>query len=483
MKIKHFIFAFIAGIIGGVGAFYGLSEIEKVNNKNQSGQIVENTSNKIDFKNNNTQYSPQLPDINFTQAAELSLSSVVHITTSYNQANYSVYDYLFGNSNPSSYSTISTTGSGVIISADGYIVTNNHVINQSENIKVVLNDKRSYTAQLIGTDKATDLALLKIEENNLPYIKYGNSDDLKIGEWVLAVGNPFNLNATVTAGIVSAKARNINIHKEQYGIESFIQTDAAVNPGNSGGALVNTKGELVGINTAIASKTGSYIGYSFAIPVSIVNKIADDLKAFGEVQRAYLGISMADIDAELAQRKNIKNIQGVYVAKVFAESAAYHAGIQEGDILLSLGNKTINSSSELMEQLSKYRPGDTLSVHVKRANQNLNPSVILQNKYGNTRILKPEMIDYFNASFENLTQAEKNRYRINYGVKVKQVFNGVFKANQIPVGFILLSINNQPVNSPEEIKPIIEQFQNKEVIVEGIHQNGRLRRYRIQINV
>ena len=258
------------------------------------------------------------------------------------------------------------SGSGVIISEDGYIVTNNHVIDKAQVIQVVLNDKREFTATLVGTDPNTDIALLKIDATGLPVIPMGNSDELKVGEWVLAVGNPFNLTSTVTAGIVSAKARNINILNADMKIESFIQTDAAVNPGNSGGALVNTRGELVGINTAIASQTGSYTGYSFAVPTSIVQKVVSDIRAYGAVQRAILGVVMQEITPALQRERNLSTLQGVYVVQLLEGGAAQHAGIQEGDVITQVDAAQIKSSADLQEQIARHHPGDTVTVTVLR---------------------------------------------------------------------------------------------------------------------
>ncbi|MBO7259592.1 MAG: trypsin-like peptidase domain-containing protein, partial [Paludibacteraceae bacterium] len=278
-------------------------------------------------------------------------------------------------------------GSGVIISNDGYIVTNNHVIDRADMIQVVLNDKRTYTAQLVGTDPTTDIALLKIEADSLPTITFGDSDMLKVGEWVLAVGNPFNLTSTVTAGIVSAKARNINILNAAMKIESFIQTDAAVNPGNSGGALVNIQGRLVGINTAIASETGSYAGYAFAVPTSIVQKVVEDLKQHGTVQRAILGVQIADITDRLAKDRNIHTLAGAYVNSVMELSAAHMAGITEGDIITHVNNSPIKTVAELQEQIGRHRPGDEITITLLRNNTSITLPVTLQNRQGTTEIL------------------------------------------------------------------------------------------------
>ena len=323
--------------------------------------------------------------VDFTKAAEMSVGAVVHVKTKYNvygrqQYVDPFYQFFFGRPQQQQpQAQAQASGSGVILSEDGYIVTNNHVIAQANEIEVVLNDKRSFPAQLIGTDPNTDIALLKIEATGLPTLEMGNSDDLKVGEWVLAVGNPFNLTSTVTAGIVSAKARNINILDADMKIESFIQTDAAVNPGNSGGALVNTRGELVGINTAIASQTGSYAGYAFAVPTSIVQKVVADLRQYGSVQRALLGIRMLDITADVQQYYGLNSLEGVYIAEVVTGSAAEKGGVLEGDVIVAMDGININSSSELQEKIARKNPGDEVTLTVLRNSKRLDLRVKLTN--------------------------------------------------------------------------------------------------------
>ncbi len=321
--------------------------------------------------------------LDFTEAAERSIHAVVHIKTKINQQYYSnpFSDFFFG-TQPRQYNQITplASGSGVIVSDDGYIVTNYHVIRDASIIDVMLNDKREYEAKVIGYDEMTDIALLKIDEKGLPFLLYGNSDNIKIGQWVLAIGNPFNLTSTVTAGIVSAKARNINIISK-YGIEAFIQTDAAVNPGNSGGALVNTDGELVGINTAIASNTGSYAGYSFAIPVNIVKKVIADLIKYGKVQRAFIGASIVDLDADISKYLNISQTEGVYIYDVNPDGAAGKAGIKKGDIISSINGEKIKSLPQLQEQLAKYRPNDVIDIIVLRNNKSISYKVKLDDNF------------------------------------------------------------------------------------------------------
>ncbi len=311
-------------------------------------------------------------NLDFTAAAEMSVNAVVHVKTTYQSQQYNsdpLIDFFFGRPMQPETRMTQASGSGVVISHDGYIVTNNHVIDKARQIQVVLNDKRTYLATLVGTDPNTDIALLKIDENDLPYLNFGNSDSLQVGEWVLAIGNPFNLTSTVTAGIVSAKARNINIINADMKIESFIQTDAAVNPGNSGGALVNTRGELVGINTAIASQTGSYSGYSFAVPAAIVNKVVSDLKLYGTVQRGLMGVQIMDITSDLKQRMHLTTMQGVFVANVISNSAAAKAGLQVGDVITAIDGKTIDGTAQLQEAVGQHRPGDIIEVRYIRNGQ------------------------------------------------------------------------------------------------------------------
>ena len=328
----------------------------------------------------------------FTEAAERSIHAVVHVTSKYNLENDDyyknpIYNWLFGETDRQPRVSF---GSGVIISEDGYIVTNYHVVEESDEIQVVLNDKRTFTAELVGTDPSTDIALLKLESTNLPYISFGNSDILKVGEWVLAVGNPFNLTSTVTAGIVSAKARNINILRDQsnYPIESYIQTDAAVNKGNSGGALVDLKGELVGINSAIISPSGSYSGYSFAIPVNLVKKVVDDIMKYGEVQRAVLGVEIRDVNSYDLENFNLDKIEGILIIGVSKDGAAKDAGIKEGDVIIKINNIKVNSTAELTEQIGKYHPGEKVYVTIKRDNKRKQFNVLLRNMHGNTKIVK-----------------------------------------------------------------------------------------------
>lgn len=444
-----------------------------------------------------TNYQSQrgsLPD--FTVAAENSVHAVVHIKSiatasqSSRSSQMDMFEWFFGDRGlrPRQQQPKQQVGfgSGVIISSDGYIVTNNHVIDGSDQIEVTMNDKRSFKAKLVGTDPNSDIALLKIEEKNLPVIPFGNSDELKVGQWVLAVGNPFNLTSTVTAGIVSAKARNINIISADMKIESFIQTDAAVNPGNSGGALVNTNGELVGINTAIASNTGNYAGYSFAVPVSIVAKIVADLKLYGSVQRAVLGVSIQDVTAEMAQDKKLETLEGVYVAAVSDRSSAKEAGIQEGDIITHINTHPVKSVAELQEQVSRFSPGDKIKVALVRGKDKKVMSVTLKNRQGNTSITKTEGVSILGAAFKNADQPTLQRLGISAGVEVTGVTDGKFKDNNIRKGFIILKVNNEIVRSVEQLESITADLQrsasDQAMFIVGVYPNGKISYYAIDLS-
>lgn len=425
-----------------------------------------------------------LPD--FTGAASNTVHAVVHIKTEY-QRKSSVYDYFFdfrdffGNGGQQGTpAPIEASGSGVIISPDGYIVTNNHVVAESDKVSVTLNDKRTYNATIVGTDPSTDLAVIKIDAKDLPYLLYGNSDNLQIGEWVLAVGNPFNLTSTVTAGIVSAKARNINILGSPDGssIESFIQTDAAVNRGNSGGALVNTNGELVGINAAIASGTGYYSGYSFAIPVNIVRKVAGDLMEFGTIQRGYLGVSIRELDSELAIQEGIAEIRGVFVADVTESGAAKNAGIRSGDIILNIEGIAVNSTSELLELVGQHRPGDKINLAVKRGGKDMNFDVTLKNRDGNVSLVKREEIDIqsvLGASFTPVPEKLMMELDLESGVQVTSLGDGKLKNAGVRQGFIIIRVDGKNVQNSDDLASLLAGKKGG-VLIEGIYPN-RTRAY------
>jgi len=425
--------------------------------------------------------SVQGPD--FIQAAEISVNAVVHVKTlTQDVTNNLAYDPFFHfYFNQPQQRIQQGSGSGVIISKDGYIVTNNHVINGATKIEVTLNDKRTYPAELVGADPQTDVALLKIKESDLPFLNYGNSDFVKVGEWALAVGNPFNLTSTVTAGIISAKGRNINAFendpsKEMFPIESFIQTDAAVNPGNSGGALVNTNGELIGINTAIASQTGSYAGYAFAIPVNIVKKIVADIIEFGAVQRAFIGVSIRDIDAKFAKEQKLNILNGVYVNGLGQGGSAEDAGIKIGDVITHIEEASIKNVPELQEQVGKFRPGDKINVKVLRDNNELTILVTLKNKDGNFGFIRKESkevasIQSLGASFESLTRDELKNLGITNGLRINKLGAGKLASAGIKQGFVITSIDRKKVNTVQELETYLQEKVGG-VLIEGVYPNG-----------
>lgn len=379
-------------------------------------------------------------------------------------------------------------GSGVILSSDGYIVTNNHVIDGAERLEVTLNDNQNFNATVVGSDPSTDLALIKIDAKDLPVIPIGDSDNLKIGEWVLAVGNPFGLTSTVTAGIVSAKARSISsaTHQRSMGIESYIQTDAAVNPGNSGGALVNLRGELVGINTAIYSQTGNYAGYSFAIPTSIVKKIMADIKEYGTVQRAVLGISYQEVTPQLAKEKNLSVNQGLYVASVSDQSAAMEAGIKEGDVITAMNGQPTNNSANLLEQMSQHSPGDVISLTYLRDGKQHTAKVTLYNSQGSTKITKVKSLADLGCAFKKPSDETLKSLRLSSGLQVTGLKDGKFKDAGIKDGFIIVEVNNQRVRSTEEIDNIYTSIMKSNdtdqvMFITGFYPTGKKMYYAVDL--
>jgi Do/DeqQ family serine protease len=410
----------------------------------------------------------------FIQASELSRPCVVYIKVLSTGRQESPFGWdpffdFFGNIGP-----VSSSGSGVIISSDGYIVTNSHVVENAEKIEVILNNnKRSYTGIIVGRDPSSDLALVKIEAKNLPFINFGNSDALPVGGWVLAVGNPFNLTSTVTAGIVSAKGRNINLVQNQFPIESFIQTDAAINPGNSGGALVNTDGELVGINTAIFSKTGSYSGYGFAIPANIVKKVVKDIRDFGYVQRAFIEADVVDIDERVLSKLEDENVNGVYVRVVVEDGNADKAGIKAGDLIIKVNGHEIDSRAVFDEQLAYHRPGEEVTMTIKRGAVIKDVKVTLTNQRGTTSLEKSKSYhsDYLGADLEEITKLEKEKYGVTSGYRVFNITNGQIRRMNLPDGFIITAFNNKSYADPASLIRAMEGATGK-IIVEGIHPNG-----------
>ena len=464
-------FAFVSGILGAF-TFHVIMPKRVVLQQALTAQPTETR----DLSNVNYQKVLATSE-DFVKASQIATPCVVFIKTISQQPQMSTdpfFDFwsnmdFFGRRGP-----VTSSGSGVIISKDGYIVTNLHVVKDADQIEVITNNnKHSYKAKLIGSDASTDLALIKIEAANMQNIVFGNSDDIKIGEWVLAVGNPFNLTSTVTAGIVSAKGRNINIVNSRFPIESFIQTDAAINPGNSGGALVNTNGELVGINTAIASNTGSYNGYGFAIPVNIVQKIVKDLIEFNEVQRGFTGLEVKDIDAALANKLNINDNLGVYVVSVLAEGPSDAAGVKAGDLIIKVNEKPIDSKAIFDEQISYTRPGDKVKLTLLRLGKETELYIKLINRDGNTAIMRKNTVTSasLGADFQPVSKVECERYGIKAGIKVSNIRGGKFRQMNIPEDFIITSFNKKEYSNAEEFIKDFDKTRGQ-LLIEGLYSNG-----------
>ncbi len=410
-----------------------------------------------------TNISSAVPS-NFVSAAESVTPAVVNIrATAGNNA-----DYWWGNSSGAS------TGSGVIVSSDGYIVTNNHVIESATNIEVTTNDKRIYEAELIGFDSSTDIALIKIKEKNLPFLEMADSDASKIGEWVLAVGNPFNLTSTVTAGIISAKGRNIEILEGRDAIESFIQTDAVVNPGNSGGALVNLNGNLIGINTAIITKSGRYEGYSFAVPSNLVRKVIRDLKEYGKVQRGYLGVDITDVNAQIAERLSLKAVEGIYISRVRSQSGAEEGGLKKGDVITRVNGNKVKSVPELQEQIARLRPGNSVNIGYIREGALRKATIQLKDQYNLTTITKKSdsrnLLADLGFQMRNLTGDEKRRLKLS-GVKVLSVTKNskIGRTNMDP-NYIITKVNEERVETVEDVLNAIKKATGK-IMLEGVYED------------
>ena len=431
--------------------------------------------------------------VDLTGAAENSIHAVVHIKstklgrTQVVQQMPDLFDFFFGDGTGRQQQIRTQPrvgfGSGVIISKDGYIVTNNHVIDGADEIDVKLNDNREFKGKLIGTDPNTDLALVKIEGDDFPTIPIGDSDALKVGEWVLAVGNPFNLTSTVTAGIVSAKARTLGVYNG--GVESFIQTDAAINQGNSGGALVNVRGELVGINAVLSSPTGAYAGYGFAIPTSIMTKVVGDLKEFGTVQRAILGISGHDLGDERTKEKDLGVVEGVYVAEVTDGSGAKAAGIEPGDVVIKIAGKKVHNMAELQENIAKYRPGDKVEVSIVRDKKEKNLNVTLKNMQGNTEVVKKFDLDMLGAAFKPIDDDMKRHLGVSYGLQVTGLEKGKLADAGIKKGFIILKVNGVKMTSEEDLAEVLKeanQSPERVLFISGYYTSGRRANYAVELS-
>lgn len=503
--MKKFGLTLLTAFVGGAMALGGYKVVESKYASNMSfedKQKVYFASNRLTPAASTLSSAGQ---VDFTEAAAAVTPAVVYIRTTYtSQANdqqsqmQQMFGEMFGQRVRPQNTPQMASGSGVIISPDGYIVTNNHVVEKAEKIEVVTNDHQSFKAKVIGTDPSTDLALIKIEGNNLPIVKLGNSDNVKVGEWVLAVGNPFKLTSTVTAGIVSAKGRNIGIignedqeenqnpfGRTQYqeqprlnkAIESFIQTDAAINPGNSGGALVNTNGELIGINSAIASHTGSYEGYGFAIPINLAKKVLDDIEKYGAVKRGYVGISFKELDQDAAAQLHIDRTVGLYVDQVVPGGGAAQAGIQKGDIITKVEGNKVYESSDLQERVGRLQPGDKIKIGVLRGNEEKDFSVTLKADIPAPKVAvsksASELYNKLGASFKPLSPAEKAKFHVNAGVVITQVRDGgVFDVAEVPVGSVITAINRRPVASVDDFDRVLSNISGSTIVFSGYYPDG-----------
>ena len=493
-----------SALLGGGVALGGYKILEPAPNTYQTAAADPNVRYTSEMRS-----SPYVvPEgLNFVAAAAAVTPAVVHVMTEYaaspaDQRQGQMDPFLrqfFGDQmeqfqgqmppgHPQTQGGGQGSGSGVIIAANGYIVTNNHVIDKASKIEVVLDDKRKYEAELVGTDPSTDLAVLKVKADNLPFIKYGNSDDVKVGQWVLAVGNPFNLNSTVTAGIISAKGRNINIlrREDNMGIESFLQTDAVVNPGNSGGALVNLSGDLIGINSAIASHSGSgaFEGYAFAIPSSIASKVVDDLLKYKVVQRALLGVNIREVDAALASEKKLNTLSGVYIVGLSKTSAGAEAGLKQGDVITQINGVAVNTSSQLQEQVARFRPGDQIKVSYLRSGTPAATTATLRNATGTTAVVREEpvsaVVKYKGIILSPVSAREQNTLGIVGGAKISGVRNSDLAQTGIADGFIITRIDKTIVGKPADVKALLENAENSSgVLVEGVYPDGRKAYYPI----
>ena len=500
MKTFKLVLGFL--LVSLLSASVAIGTYSYLNKKNEN-HSSDHSFNQSGFRT--VGYATAAENTDFTYAAEQTVNAVVHIKSVTrpsergrgNRGGYAnPFDFFFGDDNPYSqpYQRQPQVGfgSGVIISNDGYIVTNNHVIDGADEIEVTTNDDQVYKAKLVGNDDLIDIALLKIEGKDFHALPFGDSDLLKVGEWVLAVGNPFNLTSTVTAGIVSAKERNqafygYNSRRSQQKIESYIQTDAAVNPGNSGGALVNTRGELVGINTALYSETGNFVGYSFAIPINIVKKIVSDIKQYGIVQRAMLGISYRELPEIKANDPDIYNKlkvnDGVYVAEFSSNSASLKAGMQIGDVITAINNAKVKTGQDLKAKLSSHSPGDKIAVQVQRGDAVKNFTIELKNDQGTTEIITQKVPkNLLGASFKELSKETKDRLGINYGIEVTDITNGKLRSAGIRNGFIILSANDKRITSQADLESIVESVMKKDpddrgLYIKGFNPNSRKMEY------
>lgn len=504
INTKISLFAFGAAVLGSATTLFALRTSPESGLNTDQQIIAKNTTGGNGKFITVAEHSAVETD--FTKAAESTINGVVSIksyavpkgySSSGNPFSDPFFEFFFGQPRQQQRQPQQQQkeqplglGSGVIISEDGHIVTNNHVIDGAERLEITLNDNRTFNATVVGTDPMTDLALIKIDAEGLPVIPFGDSDALKVGEWVLAVGNPFGFTSTVTTGIVSAKARSISQAERgrRMGIESYIQTDAAVNPGNSGGALVNLQGELIGINTAIYSQTGNYAGYSFAIPSSMVMKVMTDIKQYGTVQRAVLGVAYQELIPEIAKEHDITAVNdGLYVAEVTENGAADKAGLKAGDVITAIDGHATHNSAQLMEQLNRYRPGDKISVTFYRDNKKQTVNVTLLNNQGSTKIVQPVTFTALGAKFKKPSEDLMKQLKIKYGVQVTDLSDGNLKKAGVKDGFIILDINNSRVNSSDDVEKIYNAIMessdeyDKVMFITGIYPSGKKVYYAVDL--
>lgn len=496
MKMKQILGTVAISAVTTLAVIWGYGKLSN-NNHIYGGQSTETVPSNYKLAGFTDGGTPPTGAVDFTQAAAASIPTVVHIKTKTNAKQVTnnlpktqrqnpfsdffdddMMNQLFGGGRSGVIPEQRASGSGVIISENGYIVTNNHVVAKADEVTVTLSNKKTYTAKVVGSDPAYDLAVIKIEAAGLPYLIYGNSDDVKIGQWVLAIGYPLNLETTVTAGIVSAKSRSLGLNRDRSGqtkeaVESYIQTDAAVNQGNSGGALINTDGKLIGINSAIASPTGYYSGYSYAIPVNIAKKVVDDIIKFGTVQRGYLGLQYvpaSDMSTTEKQKQGIpESAFGIYITDVPTEGASFAAGIRKGDIVKKINNTQVSNGSEMQEQISNYKPGDKVQVTYQRNDKDITTTVTLKNKAGNFDIVKNESsLDLLGADFANLETKKAKEFGIDGGVIVKRIKDGILnEQTRIRDNFIILKVNDKNVKNIEDMNAAIGT--NKNVTLSGFY--------------
>ncbi|MFC4874091.1 Do family serine endopeptidase [Negadavirga shengliensis] len=492
-KKQFFLGIVLASLIGGLVAILGVSLLQSKQNAATNFTEKQNTS-FVNWLNDDRFVVPE--GINFVASAEQVTPAVVHVRSSVSVSGSRGVDPLeefFGFRSPGPRGEMPpregrSSGSGAIISEDGFIVTNNHVIENATKVDVTLEDNRRFTAKVIGTDPTTDLALLKIDANNLPYIPFGDSDKTKVGEWVLAVGNPYTLNSTVTAGIISAKTRNIGILRDESGlqVEAFLQTDAAVNPGNSGGPLVNLNGEIIGINTAIASRTGGFSGYSFAVPSSIVKKVMDDILEYGAVQRGLLGVSIIDVNADLEERigEKVNASRGVYVAGVNEGSGGEEAGLKKGDVIIGIDGFTTYTTSALQERVARKRPGDQVEVKYLRNGKEMTTTATLKNISGDTRVVikeQPKTMDFEGVVFEDLKSGIKERLELEGGAAVSAINNDRWRSAGVKEGFIITKIGRTKILNSEDVVQALKRYKGEEVSILGVYPNGQRSYYDLEL--